>query len=135
METPTNTELEELIGAERADIWRRLTQSVDEIYDVDRLWNKGFGDWVYEYKYRRGGKTLCTFYAKKDAAEILIILGKSEREKFDAQREIFSENILALYDAAKSYHDGKWLWIPLCAELSFDDIIAMLKIKRRPNRK
>ena len=135
MEIPTNIELEELIGAGRADLWRRLTQSVDEIYDVDRLWNKGFSDWVYEYKYRRGGKTLCTFYAKKDAAEILIILGKSEREKFDAQREIFSENILALYDAAKSYHDGKWLWIPLSVELSFDDIIAMLKIKRRPNRK
>ena len=135
MQTPTNNELEELIGTDRADIWRRLTLSVDEIYDVDRLWNKGFGDWVYEYKYRRGGKTLCTFYAKKDAAEILIILGKSEREKFDAQREIFSENVLALYDAVKSYHDGKWLWIPLSDELSFDDIIAMLKIKRRPNRK
>ena len=29
METPTNNELEELIGKDRADIWRRLTQSVE----------------------------------------------------------------------------------------------------------
>ncbi|MCI7766995.1 MAG: DUF3788 domain-containing protein [Oscillospiraceae bacterium] len=38
---------------------------------------KGFGEWVYEYKYRRGGKTLCTFYAKQGTAVILIILGKT----------------------------------------------------------
>ena len=29
METPTNNELEELIGTDRADIWRRFTQSVE----------------------------------------------------------------------------------------------------------
>lgn len=135
MDKPTNTALEELLGAEKLDTFNRLTESVDQLYDVDRLWNKGFGDWVYEYKYRRGGKTLCTFYAKKDIANILIILGKIEREKFEAQRDIYTERMLALYDTTESYHDGKWLWIPIDNELSFDDIVNMLKIKRKPNRK
>ena len=102
---------------------------------MDRMWNKGFGDWIYEYKYRRGGKTLCTFYAKNDIANLLIILGKAEREKLELKREELSEKMLTLYDETKTYHDGKWLWIPIDESLSFNDVIALLKIKRRPNRK
>lgn len=135
MERPSDNVLEELIGTGRLNIWRDLTGSIDRLYDVDRIWNKGFGDWTFEYKYRRGGKTLCTFYAKPDAANILIILGRSEREKFDEQRGSFSEQILSLYDTTKSYHDGKWLWIPIDETLSFDDILQMLMFKRKPNRK
>ena len=102
---------------------------------MDRTWNKGFGDWIYEYKYRRGGKTLCTFYAKQGIANILITLGKAEREKVELKREDFSPLLLTLYDETKTYHDGKWLWIPIDEVLSMDDIINLLKIKRRPNRK
>lgn len=135
MEEPKNHDLEALIGAKKLDIWNSLKERIDQMYDMDRLWNKGFGDWAYEYKYRRGGKTLCTFYAKPDTANLLIILGKAEREKFEAERDIFTQPTLALYDATKSLHDGKWLWIPIDEKLSFDDISRMLRIKRKPNRK
>ena len=127
--------LESLLGKDILDIWKCLVDSVDRLYDMDKIWNKGFGDWIYEYKYRRGGKTLCTFYAKQDVANILIILGKAEREKFETIRETFSEQILTLYDSTSTYHDGKWLWIPLDEKLIFDDVLMMLKMKRRPNRK
>lgn len=127
--------LESLLGKDILDIWKCLVDRVDRLYDMDKIWNKGFGDWIYEYKYRRGGKTLCTFYAKQDVANILIILGKAEREKFEMIRETFSEQILTLYDSTNTYHDGKWLWIPLDEKLIFDDVLMMLKMKRRPNRK
>lgn len=127
--------LKELISVETLDIWTKLNEEIDALYEMDTTWGKGFGDWVYEYKYRRGGKTLCTFYAKKDVANILIILGKAEREKFELQKEDFSKEIFSLYEQTKTFHDGKWLWIPLDNALKFEDIIGMLKIKRRPNRK
>ena len=127
--------LESLLGKDILDIWKCLVDSVDRLYDMDKIWNKGFGDWIYEYKYRRGGKTLCTFYAKQDVANILIILGKAEREKFEMIRETFSKQILTLYDSTSTYHDGKWLWIPLDEKLIFDDVLMILKMKRRPNRK
>lgn len=135
MDTPTQNTLEELIGLDKAHIWNKLAASIDDLYEMDRMWNKGFGDWIYEYKYRRGGKTLCTFYAKNDIANLLIILGKAEREKLELKREELSEKMLTLYDETKTYHDGKWLWIPIDESLSFNDVIALLKIKRRPNRK
>ena len=43
--------------------------------------------------------------------------------------------IQELYDNTESLHDGKWLWIPIDQNLKIDDVITMLKIKRRPNRK
>ena len=135
MDTPTQKILEELIGSRNMDIWNKLVSDIDGLYEMDRTWNKGFGDWIYEYKYRRGGKTLCTFYAKQGVANILITLGKAEREKVESKRGDFSESLLVLYDETKTYHDGKWLWIPIDESLEFDDIVNLLKIKRRPNRK
>ena len=135
MDTPTQSILEELIGSNNLDIWNKLVAGIDSLYEMDRTWNKGFGDWIYEYKYRRGGKTLCTFYAKQGIANILITLGKAEREKVELKREEFSKTMLTLYDETKTYHDGKWLWIPIDEGLSLNDIINLLKIKRRPNRK
>ena len=128
-------QLPSILPEEILHMWHTLTEEVDRLYDVDRIWNKGFGDWAIEYKYRRGGKTLCTFYAKDGAADLLITLGKAEREKFDAIKDSLSADIKELYENTKTYHDGKWLWIPLESELRSDDIISILKIKRRPNRK
>lgn len=135
MEKPTKETLEDLIGANTLSIWNQVTECIDQLYDMDKTWDKGFKDWNYEYQYRRGGKTLCTFYAKSDIATILIVLGKSEREKFEMQRDSFTERTLALYDATESLHDGKWLWIPINENFSFDDVLRMLKIKRKPNRR
>ena len=135
MDEPARSEIEALIGKNTLGIWESLAESIDRLYEMDKYWNKGFGDWVYEYKYRRGGKTLCTFYAKQDVANLLVILGKMEREKFEQQRGSFSERFLALYDSTKIYYDGKWLWIPIDEKLETEDISRLLKIKRRPNRK
>lgn len=127
--------LPELLDTSLLADWEKLTGFVDSLYEVDRLWNKGFGNWVVEYKYRRGGKTLCTLYARAGEAVLLVTLGKAERDKFDAQREEFAPAIRQIYDDTASLHDGKWLWIPINDQLSMDDVARLLKIKRRPNRK
>ncbi len=124
-----------LLSKEILFTWNKLTDAIDSLYDVDRIWNKGFGAWKVEYKYRRGGKTLCTFYAKENVANLLITYGKAEREKFEKIKESVSKQLQDIYERTETLHDGKWLWIPLDNEISVEDIVEMLKIKRRPNRK
>ena len=124
-----------LLSGDTLAIWVRLTAAIDTLYDVDRLWDKGFGSWKIEYKYRRGGKTLCTFYAKENSANLLITYGKAERDKFEGIRTDLSTHLLDLYDQTQALHDGKWLWIPLDNRLAPEDILSMLRIKRKPNRK
>ena len=130
-----NEKVNSLLSKEALFMWHELTAAIDSLYDVDRLWAKGFGDWEIEYKYRRGGKTLCTFYAKEDVANLLIIYGKAEREKFEIIKGSVSNELQDIYERTETFHDGKWLWIPLDNNIKIEDIIEMLKIKRRPNRK
>lgn len=130
---PTNDELSELLDTNLLNIWFELIKRINELYDVDNIWNKGFGDWKYEYKFRRGGKTLCTLYMKKNKANILFTLGKVERDKYEEIKFQFSNKVNTIYDNTESFHDGKWLWIPIDGD--WNDLLKLLKIKRKPNRK
>jgi len=132
---PTSEELQALLGEELLAVWNSVTAAIDEKYDMDRLWDKGYREWIYEYKYRRGGKTLVTLYAKKDTIGVQIIFGKDERVKVEANRENFSEEAMRIYDEAQVFHDGKWvMFFPKDDSLN-QDFMKMLALKRRPNRK
>ena len=101
----------------------------------NRRWNPGGKNWIYEYKYRRGGKTLCCLYAKQNCVGLLVIFGKEERAKFEAIRGTLSGPVCQQYDAAKTYHDGKWVMLEPTSSAVFEDYMKLLAIKRRPNRK
>ena len=102
---------------------------------MDCLWDKGGKAWIYEYKYRRGGKTLCKLYARKDCIGFMIILGKDERLKFEKDRENYSAEVQRVYDETRTYHDGKWMMFEPTDTSLFDDFIRLLSLKRKPNRK
>jgi hypothetical protein len=102
---------------------------------MDCLWSEGGKAWTYEYKYRRGGKTLCALYAKEECVGFMVILGKDERFKFENNRENYSKEVQRIYDEAKTYHDGKWIMFEPVDTSMFDDLMKLLSIKRKPNRK
>ena len=132
---PSAKELELLIGSRRFNIWADLCAMIDRLYDMERGWNSGGKKWKYEYKYRRGGKTLCALYARDDCSGFMIIFGKDEREKFEADRQNYSGEVQRVYDEATTYHDGKWVMFPLEDSSMFDDFTRLLAIKRKPNAK
>lgn len=132
---PAREEMTALVGSALYDVWEQLCALIDGAYDMDRLWDQGGKAWKYEYKYRRGGKTLCAFYARENCVGFMIILGKDERAKFEAEKETYSKEIQNLYDETKTYHDGKWLMFQPTDTTQFDDYIRLLKIKRKPNKK
>lgn len=105
--------MKDLVGKSLWEIWEKLCALIDEKYDMDCLWNNGGKAWTYEYKYRRGGKTLCALYA----------------------RENYSKEVQRIYDEAKTYYDGKWIMFEPIDTSLFDDFIRLLGIKRKPNRK
>ena len=132
---PTNKDLDKLIGSDKFAVWNALCNTIDGLYDMDKLWGKGGKEWTYEYKYRRGGKTLCALYAKENRVGFMIIFGKAEREKFEADKTDYSIELQNVYDQATTYHDGKWMLFELEDISLFDDFKKMLAIKRKPNRK
>lgn len=75
-------DIEALIGKELYQIWSALSILIERKYEMEWLWNSGGKKWKYEYKYRRGGKTLCALYVKENSFGFMVILGKGERNKF-----------------------------------------------------
>ena len=132
---PNKEQMTYLVGESLWEIWEKLCALIDEKYDMDCLWNNGGKAWTYEYKYRRGGKTLCALYARENCVGFMVILGKDERLKFEKDRENYSKEVQRIYDEAKTYHDGKWIMFEPIDTSLFDDFIRLLGIKRKPNRK
>ena len=88
-----------------------------------------------ELKFRRGGRTVLTIYIRDDRYDFLIIFGKVERTEFEAQQTEFSPAIRALYDAARTYHDGKWMMISVRDLATLNEVKRLIMIKKKPNRK
>ena len=134
-ELPSQSTMTEMLGQSLFEVWQALCSAIDEKYEMERLWNAGGKNWTYEYKYRRGGKTLCCLYAKSNGIGFLIIFGKEEREKFEDIRGSLSDSVCRQYDEAKIYHDGKWVMFEPINTAEFNNYMKLLAIKRKPNRK
>ena len=99
-------------------------------YELDEV-----GDGKEELKFRRGGKTVLTIYIREDRYDFLIIYGKKEREKYESECNAFPEKIRDIYDKSKTYHDGKWMWIPVADLDTLEAVKQLIMIKKKPNRK
>lgn len=132
---PDGEQMTALVGESLYEVWNKLCALIDEVYEMDCLWNHGGKAWTYEYKYRRGGKTLCALYARENCVGFMVILGKDERLKFEKDRENYGEEVRRIYDETQTYHDGKWMMFEPTDTSLFDDFLRLLRIKRKPNRK
>ena len=65
----------------------------------------------------------------------MIIFGKDERAKFEANKDDYLEETRAVYDQAQTYHDGKWMMFEPKNTSMFNDFLKLLAIKRKPNKK
>ena len=131
---PDAEQMTTLLGKPLYEIWKQLCAFIDEKYDMERLWSKVGKAWTYEYKYRRGGKTLCALYARENCIGFMIIFGKEERFKFEQDRENYAAEVQRIYEEAQTYHDGKWMMFEPTDASLFEDFSKLLRIKRKPNR-
>lgn len=90
--------------------------------------------WTYELKFRKGSKTVCSLLFGEGFLGFMVIFGKPEQARFEAQHDEFAPAIVDAYDAAKAYHDGKWLLFDV-QEVLFADFMKLLLVKREPDTK
>ena len=117
--------------------WEKLVGHIRFYYVMDEIWDEGKPTNKHHNNlyFRRSGKTLVTLCIRDGYFVAYTVFGKVEREKFDEQREAFDNVICKEYDEAHTYHDGKWLSFEVHDETLIDDIILLLHMKRKPNRK
>jgi hypothetical protein len=117
--------------------WEKLAGHIRFFYAMDELWVEGNPAHKHynNLYFKRSGKTLITLCIREGYFIACIVLGKDEQEKFDKQQKTFGKEVCKTYNETKRYHDGKWLAFDVHDESLIDDIIRLLHIKRKPNRK
>ena len=133
-------EIKAMLG-DASSSWEKLIGQIRYLYVCDEVWVEGNpkGKHHSNLYIRRGGKALTSFFFREGYFMACVVLGKDEREKFDQQRETFGAAVCKEYDSQESLHDGKWLGFEMHGKPGdtalIDDIIRLLHIKRKPNRK
>lgn len=93
-------------------------------------------DWIYggkkhgwSLRYKKS-KAFCTFLPEYQTFSAVVVLGAAEREKVEARRDSLSPRLMALYDEAETYRDGKWLKIRISSAEELNDVTELLTLKR-----
>jgi len=136
MPTKPYSEVKVMLG-NAASAWEKLMSHIRYYYEMDEIWQEG----KPTHKHRnilyikRSGKALIALGLREGYFAASIVLGKAERDKFDLQRETFSDPVTKEYDETEILHDGAWLSFDVYDDSIVDDFIRLVEIKRKPNRK
>ncbi|OPY15014.1 MAG: hypothetical protein A4E66_00227 [Syntrophus sp. PtaB.Bin001] len=130
---PTNSEVAEWLGGEAFEYWKRLANFIDRhypgVFTPEWLFGGRKHGWSLRYK---KSKSFCTFVPEKNRFALLIVFGAAEREKVESIRDSLSAEIRKQYDAAHTYHYGKWLLITVDSGTVAADVQLLLAVKRKP---
>ncbi|MEG0077299.1 DUF3788 domain-containing protein [Anaerorhabdus sp.] len=121
-----------VVGNKKAKVFKELMDIINDKYDLEISWYDGGKKWIYECKYKKGSKTICSFLLREATLGFMIIFGKDEREKVETIRPNLSKEVLKVYDDTTIYHDGKWVMFELGDSSMNDQFLQLLTIKRKP---
>jgi len=117
--------------------WEKLVGNIRYHYEIDEIWAEGKPTHKHYNNlfFKRGGKALISLHLREGYFLACVVLGAKEREKFEQRRAQFSQAMCEEYDACDVLHDGLWLGFEIRDDALVDDILRLLPLKRRPNRK
>ncbi|TIO35974.1 MAG: DUF3788 domain-containing protein [Mesorhizobium sp.] len=119
------------IGPEAFEHWTALRDWIEASYPgvfaPDWIYGGKKHGWSLRYK---KSKAFCTFLPEYRAFSAVVVLGAAERQKAGAQRDKLNPRLMALYDEAETYHDGKWLKIGISSAEERQDVTELLALKR-----
>ncbi|MEX3689570.1 DUF3788 domain-containing protein [Paraburkholderia sp. BR14263] len=125
---PDERTLRDWLGPEAFEHWGELRSWIDEFYP-----NVFTPDWIYGGKKRgwalryKENRAFCSLFPAYRLLSVLVVLGRAEREKFEERRYFWSPPLVKQYDESRTYHDGKWMTIPI---LSVDDRVEVTDLMR-----
>lgn len=130
---PTENEIKNTIG-ENSSLWSKLCEYLEENYDFapeQIFYGKKYG---WTIRYRKSGKTLCSFFPERNAFTVLVVLGMKEIEKTISIIDKLSPEVRTLFENTEQLGDGRWLWIPVLSKDDIESIKLLLSVKRKPKK-
>jgi hypothetical protein len=118
------------MGPEAFEHWVKLRSWIEASYPgvfaPDWLYGGKKRGWSLRYKKTRA---FCTLLPAYRLFSVLVVLGRAEREKFEARRYSWSPQLVKLYDDAHAYPDGKWLTVPIASADDLHEVTELMTMK------
>lgn len=135
VERPTGISVRNWIGKENYKYWEEIIRFIDGNYPgvfpkEDWIYGGVKHGWCLRFK---KSKSFCTLIPENKLLGIVIVFGAEERKKTEEILSELNPAIQKLYNNAATYHDGKWLLIPVNDE-TVPDIKKLLQVKRKPKK-
>ncbi|SCG82447.1 hypothetical protein DW1_0839 [Proteiniborus sp. DW1] len=115
------------------ELWDKLINFIEHNYKLDKYINYGGKKYGWEIHYKYGKKTIISIHPERRAFTVLFTFGKKELESFNSIKDQVGKATLDLVDGTKHYHDGKWIWLRVTDNEQLNDVLILLKIKKKPN--
>ena len=128
---PDDGAVRDWIGPKAFGYWSELRKWIDESYpggfEPDWLYGGKSRGWSLRYKKTRA---LCTLVPEYGRFSALVVMGGSERAKFEQRRHVWRPSLVKLYDEARTYIDGKWLTVAIGSAGDLKELRELLMMKR-----
>lgn len=130
---PDERTVRDWLGLEAYEHWAGMRDWIDAsypgVFEPDWLYGGKKRGWSLRY---RQTKAFCTLLPAYGLFSVLVVLGRAEREKFEERRYSWSLRLVKLYDDTRTYHDGKWLTVPVSSADDRDEVVGLVSMKRPP---
>lgn len=130
---PTTKQIEAWLGKKAYAFWQHVAKMIEAkypgVFAPEWLYGGKNHGWSLRYKKSRA---FCTLVPEKGLCRLLIVFGAEERAKVETLRKELSPQVQEAYDAATTYHDGKWLLLNIDNKTVVADTETLLAVKRKP---
>ncbi len=130
---PTDAQVADFIGARNAARWRDLHQFIAAnypgVFNAEWLFGGQKYGWTQRFK---KSKSFCSFVPERGRFMLLLVFGAAERQKVEHVLPDLISHVADDYRKAKTYHDGKWVFVDVDGEKVLSDIKRLLTLKRQP---
>ena len=130
-EKPSDEVILEALGSAKP-LWLELHAYMREQYDFSQetiFFAKNYG---WAVRYRKASRTMCYAFPECVSFSMLIVLGKDEAQRVDAQKELLNQTVRDVFDQTEQFHDGKWLWIRVTEPSDLASVQRLLGAKKKP---
>jgi hypothetical protein len=125
---PTHEALRPLLG-DAAAWWDELVRRTEAMGARGTFtWDGPKDGW--SLRYVRAGRPFVTLSPREGGFRALVILGRSQVEEVPALH--LGRHVHGVFDDARQYPDGRWLFIPVESAADVADIVALLETKLPP---
>lgn len=124
-------EANDIGGYIKNPLWDELLDYMSQEYGTVPKFEYSRCAWPgWNAKFRKAGRSLCTIYPEEGFFNALIVIGKREKERFEAELLEYSLTTQDVYQNTQESMGQKWMLIAVEDEEAFDELKKLILLRR-----